>query len=197
MVLLYFCIYLGQEPRIRKAFDWWIPISDHRTPTGCFHLVTSLLSLENLLKLPSKSSSCASQQPEYIVYRQITRAALWPSLVSTLLCCAGVWGCIYFYLKNLLISNFDPNCLDGILLAAGIYFLTQCMNTDCPTLSSGSFSSAVKISGLKEIIRLCLVWRLRMPRLFASLVRGLGKRTCLYAGNKETNRPYTTLYDTH
>jgi hypothetical protein len=111
---------LGQEPRIQKAFHWWILISVHRTTTGCFHLVTSLLSLESLLNLPAQSASCASQQPEYVVSRQITRAALWPSLVSTLLCCAGVWGCIYFYLKNLLISNFDPNCLGGIFLGAGV-----------------------------------------------------------------------------
>jgi len=96
-----------------------------------FHLVTSLHSVENLLKLPLQSASFTSRQPEYIVCRQITRSALWPFLISTLFCCAGVWGCIYFYLKNVLISNFDPNCLGGILLGAGVYFLTHCMNTDC------------------------------------------------------------------
>jgi hypothetical protein len=29
---------------------------------------------------------------------------------------------------------------------------------------------------------------------FISMERGLGKGTCLYVGNKDTNRPYTTLY---
>jgi hypothetical protein len=74
---------LGQELCINKKI-YFVLTSVHPTTADCFQLVTSLLSLDNILTRCSRSAYCTCKLPElYILTGNLAWMALWAPLVQT------------------------------------------------------------------------------------------------------------------